>query len=41
MMCVPERLPHYAAVRCDIEAFVEARQSNANLDAMDIGSLNG
>ena len=35
------RLPDYAAVRSEIETFLEARQSSSNPDAMDIGSLNG
>ena len=35
------RFPHYAAVRSEIETFLEARQSSSNPDAMDIGSLNG
>ena len=35
------RLPDYAAVRSEIESFLEARQSRSNPDAMDIGSLNG
>ena len=35
------RLPDYASVRSEIETFLEARQSSSNLDAMDIGSLNG
>ena len=35
------RLPDHAAVRSEIETFLEARQSSSNPDAMDIGSLNG
>ena len=35
------RLPEYAAVRSEIETFLEARQLSSNLGAMDIGSLNG
>ena len=35
------RLPDYAAVRPEIETFLEARQSSSNPDAMDIGSLSG
>ena len=35
------RLPDYAAVRSEIETFLEARQSSSNPDAMDISSLNG
>ena len=31
------RLPDYAAVRWEIETFLEARQSSSNADAMDIG----
>ena len=35
------RLPDDAAVRSEIETFLEARQSSSNPDEMDIGSLNG
>ena len=35
------RLPDHAAVRSEIETFLEARQSSPNPDAMDTGSLNG
>ena len=35
------RFPDYAAVRSEIETFLEARQSSSNSDAMDIGCLNG
>ena len=35
------RMPDYAAVRSEIETFLEARQSISNPDAMDIGSLDG
>ena len=35
------RLPDYVAAQSEIETFLEARQSSSNLDAMDIGSLNG
>ena len=34
-------LPDYAAVRSEIERFLEARKSRSNPDAMDIGSLDG
>ena len=35
------RLPDFASVRSEIETFLEARQSSANPDAMDVGSLSG